>query len=142
MSPAVNPARAAIRDERRNFYAVTGLLTLQRTVPTPETSALDREAAALAAERRVVVDERIGLFAYVAGPRLHIVDPDGRTDSFLARQAPSGEWKPGPRSRDVRPDYVAAVERRVSACSSCGSETAGEDVKPADASTAIRARNR
>jgi len=119
MASAISPARAAIRDERRNWYAATGLLTLQRTRSMPDLTGMDREAAERAARQKAVVDDRIGLFAYAAGARLHIIDPNGRTDRVLAQQSPVGGWKPGPRPRDVRPDYVATVERRLSGCSSC-----------------------
>jgi arabinofuranosyltransferase len=103
----VNPRRSAIRDERRQWYASTGLLTVQRMVPMPNMSSLEREADALSARSPRTVDERIGLFAYAAGARLHIIDPSGRTDPFLARQPPKGEWKPGARLREVPPSYVA-----------------------------------
>jgi hypothetical protein len=76
-APAIAPGRAAIRDERRNWYAVTGLSTMQRTMPMPDVTAMQREAEELAGRQKVVVDERIGLFAYAAGARLHIIDPDG-----------------------------------------------------------------
>jgi arabinofuranosyltransferase len=109
MASAVVPARAAIRDERRNWYAVTGLLTMQRTRAMPDVTSMEREVEELAGKQTVVVDERIGLFAYAAGARLHIVDPDGRTDPVLARQSPVGEWKPGPRPRDLRSTYAAAI---------------------------------
>jgi hypothetical protein len=131
MASAISPARAAIRDERRNWYAATGLLTLQRTKSMPDLAPMQREAEELAARRKVLVDERIGLFAYAAGPRLHVIDPNGRTDRVLARQSPSGAWKPGPRPRDVGPDYVAAVERRIG-CSSCDPEA---DAPPVNLST-------
>jgi arabinofuranosyltransferase len=142
MAPAVTAARAAIGDERRNWYAVTGLLTAQRTAPLPDLTAMQRQAEQLATRQKVIVDDRIGLFAYAAGPRLHVVDPDGRTDATLARQVPIGKWRPGPRLRDVRPDYVAALERRLTNCSDCGSENFGGADSSAEGSVANRPRNR
>jgi len=103
----VNAPRSWIRDERRQWYGATGLMTVQRMVPMPNVSSLEREADALSARSPRTADERVGLFAYAAGPRVHIIDPAGRTDPFLARQPPKGEWKPGPRLREVPPSYVA-----------------------------------
>jgi hypothetical protein len=106
----ISPGRAAIVDARRQSYRVTGLLTMQRGAPMPDTIALQREAEALARQHHVVVDARTGLFAYAAGPRLHIVDPSGRTDPNLAARGAEGPWTPGPRRRSIPEGYVATVE--------------------------------
>jgi arabinofuranosyltransferase len=142
MASAVTAARATIRDERRNSYAVTGLLTAQRTAPLPDLTAMQRQVEQLAMRQKVIVDDRIGLFAYAAGPRLHVVDPDGRTDAALARQAPIGAWRPGPRLRDVSPDYAAALERRLTSCPECGSGKGEAPDGSSEGSAATRRQNR
>jgi hypothetical protein len=109
--PTIAPGRAAIADARRQSYRVTGLLTMQRAAPMPDTTALQREAEALARQHYVVVDARTGLFAYAAGPRLHIVDPSGRTDPHLAALRAEGPWTPGPRRRSIPEGYVVSLER-------------------------------
>lgn len=111
MEPAIAPGRAAIRDARRDSYPATGLLTMHRTRPMPDLIAFNREVDARSAQARVVVEARAGMFAYAAGARLHIVDPAGRSDSFVARLRPEGDSAPGPRRRAVPATYVAALEQ-------------------------------
>ena len=117
----VDPARAAIRDERWHVFPRMGLLTAGRNVPIPNTLQIELEVEhLLAAHRRVIADDRAGLFAYVVGPRLHLVESSGRTDALLARLHPSEKWQPGGVRRAIPDGYVESLESGLPATSDPG----------------------
>jgi arabinofuranosyltransferase len=110
-APTVSAQRAAIRDERWLTYSETGLLTARRGVPLPDTLAIEEEVGQILARgERVVVTDRIGLFAFVSGTRLHVVDPLGRTDPLLARLPPLTCCAPRGAARAIPDGYVETLE--------------------------------
>lgn len=60
----------------------------------------------------VVVCHGLGGMGLLVGPRVHIIDPCGLSDRFLASIpfTPSGTWKAGHFERPVPAGYVAAVK--------------------------------
>lgn len=108
---SVSAGHAAIRDERWLTYQATGLLTARRDVPLPDRSAMEEEVQQiLARNQRVVVTDRIGLFAFVSGTRSHVVDPLGRTDPLLARLPPLTCCAPRGNARAIPDGYVETLE--------------------------------
>jgi len=111
MPATIAPARAAIRDERRSIYPQTGLLTAKHDAPLPDSSAIEQEVQQiLARNERVVVTDRVGLFAFVADSRLHIIDPLGRTDPLLARLPPVACCTARGDARAIPDGYVETIE--------------------------------
>ena len=111
IASAVSAQRAAIRDERWLTYPESGLLTARRNVPLPDTRDMEQEVEQILAQRRhVVVTDRIGLFAFVSGTRLHVVDPLGRTDPLLARLPPLTCCAPRGTARAIPDGYVETLE--------------------------------
>ena len=83
----------------------------RRYIPLPDTSQAEVEVnGALAAGRRAIATDRVGLIGTVAGSRLYVVDRMGRGDPLLARLRPGGEWRPGGVSREIPPGYMESLE--------------------------------
>jgi len=105
------PSRAAIRDDRWDAYQQTGLLTARHDAALPDVQALEREVQQLLVRNQhVVVTDRVGLFAFVSGTRLHVVDPLGRTDPLLSRLAPADCCTPRGGRRAIPDGYVETIE--------------------------------
>jgi hypothetical protein len=109
--PTIAASRAAIRDDRWSSFQTTGLLTVRREAPLPDVHAIEQEVRSLVARHQlVVVTDRVGLFAFVSGTRLHVVDPLGRTDPLLARLPPADCCTPRGDTRAIPDGYLETIE--------------------------------
>lgn len=91
--------------ERRPPYYPTDLPFLaQQTTNWPRNAS--------STEDPIVVCHGLGGMGLLVGPRVHIIDPCGLSDRFMASltYTPAGVWKAGHFDRPVPDGYVAAVK--------------------------------
>jgi arabinofuranosyltransferase len=102
-----------IADERRCYYAGTGLMAQDlggEIVPSHLMASMGREAAAGA--RRVQRMGAVGLFAFFAGPKQHVIDVNALADPLLARlPVPVGKpWRIGHFERMIPAGYYETLD--------------------------------
>ena len=105
-----------IYDERGVYYAGTGLLTAKRGVPMPtyptaEAGRAWRAELEAAGKNEVGAFGMVGMSAFFAGPRVHMVDPLALTDPLLARLLPyrKERWLIGHFDRRIPDGYLETL---------------------------------
>ena len=98
-----------IDDERRWYYATTGLLSTGRRERGPAHEWVGLGQAWRAAAEPVVVSGFVGFAGYYAGPGVHIVDCHALTDPLLAQLPSHPHWRVGHFIRRVPAGYVASI---------------------------------
>ncbi len=103
-----------VADERGFYYRETGLVTAQRTVEQPDHLWAEEGANAGARARKPVVRTTIGMYGYMAGPALHVVDEYALTDPLLARLPAKRDvaWRIGHFRRVVPEGYLDTLHKR------------------------------
>ncbi len=126
LSPDAHLSDSGIADERGYWYTAAGLFSPARVLPAPPYRHVSKGhglAFRLRDERAgPKVIEGIGYLGYWAGPQIHLIDPMGLSDAFLARlpivvdgvvtpqekNAFRGRaWRVGHYYRSVPPAYFA-----------------------------------
>jgi arabinofuranosyltransferase len=98
-------------DERAFYFQATGLLRVARS-GGPRHPWIDAGLAARSAGARVVEWPSLGLFAFHAGPEVHVIDRAGVADALLARLPPiRAHARPGHAIREIPAGYVETLER-------------------------------
>jgi arabinofuranosyltransferase len=100
----LDPARR-FGDERSNYYPATGLLS---TRPLPDAT-MERGVQARAEKQPVALASAIGMFAFYAGPEVHVLDVLALTDPLLARLPSNRPWRPGHFQRPIPEGYVESL---------------------------------
>ena len=105
-----------IYDERGVYYSGTGLLTAGRGVempsyPTAVAGRAWRAELEAAGRDEVGAFEMVGMSAFFAGPRVHMVDPLALTDPLLARLLPyrKERWLIGHFDRRIPAGYLETL---------------------------------
>ena len=105
--------KKGVSDERAFYYQVTGLLREDPDTPLPSPRQVWVAEAMRVREEgpRVVVRNSVGLFAFTAGPGVHVVDELGLGDPLLARLPPAWRphWRIGHFFRVVPEGYVGTL---------------------------------
>lgn len=110
----VNPDEAItvshVNDERRFYYATTGLLTAHRGVSMP-----NHRWARLGEEHRrnhtrVWIIDEAGFIGYAAGPETRFIDTWGLADPLLARLPAEVPWQIGHFTRKIPVGYRETIE--------------------------------
>src|SRR5512133_1044314 len=102
-----------IVNERAWFQDHLALLVNFRPVQWKAYGLYGEGKAAQARGRRVVLFNNVGMFAWGAGPRIHVVDDMALTDPLLAR-IPFGyrdDWRTGHLPRNIPDGYLDSLER-------------------------------
>jgi arabinofuranosyltransferase len=100
-----------ITDERAIYYRGTGLMTASRAEPMPAHYMARAGRKARAEGDGVVTRGAVGMFGFFAGPGIHIIDPNGLGDAFLARLPAGPGWRIGHFDRRLPPGYEASVRK-------------------------------
>lgn len=112
-APAPQAACIDVCDERWRAYQRTGLLKALRAEPMPCQWRVERTIEEMEiADEHVLVTDDVGMIGFVAGARLHVIDPRGRTDPLLARLPPAESWHPGYLARRIPDGYIDVVSGR------------------------------
>ncbi len=73
-----------IADERRFYYAHTGLLRRSHSDPVPSEEWWAINGPRIS-DVPILIEDNVGFVGYYAGPSVHVVDPNALTDPLLAR---------------------------------------------------------
>jgi arabinofuranosyltransferase len=105
-----------ITDERRYYEPFTGLrhYSLHGGVPDHPWTAEGEQARR--SGQRVVLMQAAGFFGHAAGPGVHVVDPHGLSEPFLARLPPPAlpDWRIGHLWRELPAGYWETLPDRES----------------------------
>lgn len=86
-----------MQDPRAAHYQATGLLLESRPHRAPNHPDIDQARASMVPGGSLVVGRVPGMVGFAAGPDVHVVDRQGRTDPLLARLPPASgplwSWK-------------------------------------------------
>ena len=85
LSPADNVRRFGITDERRVYFRTLALINLDWKTRQPDHIWAQQGLEHKAKGRVLSIGPANGLFAFYAGPELHVVDTHGLGDPLLAR---------------------------------------------------------
>jgi arabinofuranosyltransferase len=85
LSPDDNVRRFGITDERRVYFRTLALINLDWKTRQPDHIWVQQGLEHKAKGRMLSIGPANGLFAFYAGPQLHIVDTHGLGDPLLAR---------------------------------------------------------
>jgi arabinofuranosyltransferase len=98
-------------DDRAYYAKYTGLTTVGLHARGP-IHELGRLGLAVGKERRVIVMQAVGMYAYYGGPQLHAVDQLALADPLLARlqPLPYPDMEPGHLWRALPDGYVRSIE--------------------------------
>ncbi len=99
-----------VADERASLLLQTGILNFQRDIFWPNSPWGARALQAKQAHKRVVVFPGIGIYGFMAGPTIHIVDPIGLPDPLLARLPVLPGWRIGLFGRAIPKGYLETLE--------------------------------
>jgi len=107
--PPIRPNGVA--DERRYYFAQTGLVYHQRYRQVPFNHAWGMTGKRMrgAPSQSVQVFNAIGFSGFAAGPDIHIVDQHALSDAFLARLPSTRPWRIGHFVRELPPGYLDSV---------------------------------
>jgi arabinofuranosyltransferase len=96
-----------ITDERRYYESFTGLRHYALHGGIPDHPWTAEGEAARRAGRTLALKEANGFFGYAAGPGVHVVDPHGLSEPFLARLPPPAlpDWRIGHVWRELPDGY-------------------------------------
>lgn len=98
---------SGIADERGSYYQATGLLPMiARRSFVPEHLFARLGLAERDRGRHVVESPNIGMFAFYAGPEVHVLDLHALSDPLLARLPVATGWRVGHYRRLVPPGYA------------------------------------
>jgi arabinofuranosyltransferase len=106
-----------IADERRLYDPITGLRNYARHGGVPAHEWEREGAKARRDQIRVALMVNIGFYGFAAGPDVHVVDPHGLSEPFLARLPPAyrPDWRIGHVRRELPEGYwetlLAGVDR-------------------------------
>jgi arabinofuranosyltransferase len=86
---------ARTHDGRAEWYQSTGLLLTNRQTAAPRHPDADRARSLRGESQAVAISTNPGMFGIAAGPSVHVLDPDGRTDPLIARlpRAVGARWQ-------------------------------------------------
>ena len=80
---------ARAHDPRLDDYQATGLLLESRPRRAPSDPAIAQALESAVPGRPLAVAGRVGMIGAAAGPEIHVIDQQGRTDPLLARLPPA-----------------------------------------------------
>jgi arabinofuranosyltransferase len=99
-----------VNDERRYYYAGTGLLTTRRGVMMPNHKWLQLGYEARKDGERVHRTDAAGFVGYGAGPGVYVLDRWAIGDPLLARLPAEVPWEVGHYPRRIPDGYVETLE--------------------------------
>ena len=100
-----------ITDERAIYYRGTGLMTASREEPMPGHYMARTGRRARVDGTAVVTRGAMGMYGFFAGPGVHVIDPNGLADAFLARVPAGPGWRIGHFDRRLPPGYEATIRK-------------------------------
>ena len=109
----ISPSR--VTNERAFYFPTNGLVNYRRGAPWPSHEWAARGRAARAGHDRVIVEATVGMFAFEAGPAVHVIDPLGLTDPLTARLPAKVRWQTGHFGRRIPEGYPRSIEDGPSA---------------------------
>jgi arabinofuranosyltransferase len=101
--------RDGIVDERRVYFAYTGLMNVLSTGNPLTHPWADAGRRVVTEGRRVVVSGANGFFGFVVGRHAHVVDRFALGDAFLARLPAEPGWYTGHLARRLPDGYAQSV---------------------------------
>jgi arabinofuranosyltransferase len=103
-----------IADERRYYEPFTGLRHYSMHGGIPDHPWMAEGEQARRSGQRLVLMQAAGFFGYAAGPAVHVVDPHGLSEPFLARLPPPAlpDWRIGHFWRELPAGYWETLPGR------------------------------
>ncbi|MCA9945311.1 MAG: hypothetical protein KC449_17630 [Anaerolineales bacterium] len=103
--------KRGIADERAVYTPYTGLINISRSHDLPDFEPRIEGTQARHGEQRVFVKLSIGMFAFYAGPKIHVIDNYALADPLLARLPAVRRlnWRIGHFSRLIPEGYEATL---------------------------------
>lgn len=100
-----------IADERRYYFARTGLLFFQRSQDAPAVASRHRQRRKCGVTGHVRAAAAIGFDGFFSGPEMHIVDKLGLSDPLLARIPARFDpaWRIGHLMRELPEGYLDSI---------------------------------
>lgn len=106
-----------IADERKYYYAVTGLLHTAQHRAMPATPLADlgmalRAMGEQSSQTLCYPTKVAGIIGYYSGPRVHLIDPVALSDAFLVRMPGivTRGFRPGHVDHRVPAEYAASIQ--------------------------------
>lgn len=100
-----------ITDERAIYFRYTGLLTFRRQFPMPVHHRATQARQVLASGETVFRHGQAGILGFYGGRELHLIDPNGLGDAFLARLPARPGWRIGHFDRALPVGYEASLRK-------------------------------
>ena len=92
------------------YYQLTGLLRKRHEWSAPRIALMEKYVSAVAAGRRAITTDFVGMQGYLVGRQLHIIDTLALADPLLSRLPCQRPWRIGHFARRLPDGYFESVQ--------------------------------